>query len=156
MPEQLAFYQVFGDGSAVDLDKSFILAQALRVDSMRHQFFTGARLAVNEDASVGWCHEADLLAKGFHRNAVADDYAFRLKLLAQVAIFMTQTASFRRILYEDEGLLQGERLLREIVGSQFGGANRGFDRAMAGDHDDLGRVLECADFFQRLQAIHTG
>ncbi len=85
--EEFALDEVFGDGGAVDLDESFILAQALAVDGVGDQFFAGAGLAVNENAAVGGRHEADLLAQGLHGNAVADDHALGVKLFFQVDDF---------------------------------------------------------------------
>ena len=51
--EQLALDRVFGNGGAIYLDKHFILAQAEGMDGVRDQFLAGARLAINQDASVG-------------------------------------------------------------------------------------------------------
>jgi hypothetical protein len=39
MAKQLAFNPVFRDCGAVYLNKKFVLAQAMRVDGVRHQLF---------------------------------------------------------------------------------------------------------------------
>ncbi len=141
MPKQFAFDQVFRNCSAVDLDKRLIFAQALRVDGVRHQFFTGAGLTIDQNASVGRRHEPDLLAQCFHRDAVANDHVFRLELFAKIAIFMAQPSILDRILYQDERFLQREWLFREIGGAQLRGPYCRLDRSVPGDHDDFGRIL---------------
>ena len=49
-----------------------------------------------------------------------------------------------------------ERLFGEIVSAELGGAHSGFNGAMAGNHDDFGRVLERANFLQHFQAVDAG
>src|SRR5258706_2200957 len=90
MPEQFALDEILWNRRAVDLDKRFILAQALRMDRMSDEFLSSARLAVDQNAAVGGCHEANLLAQRFHGNAIADDYAFCAKLFLQVDILVPQ------------------------------------------------------------------
>jgi len=40
MTEELAFQQVCRDGSTVDVDKRFLSARAVKMDSARYQLFT--------------------------------------------------------------------------------------------------------------------
>ncbi len=43
------------------------------MDGACDQFLAGAAFAVDEHAAVGGCHQANLLAQGFHRDALAGD-----------------------------------------------------------------------------------
>ena len=88
MAEQLALDQVFGNRGAVHFDKHLVLAQALRMDGMGHQFFPRARLAINQHPAVGRRHEQNLLAQCFHRNALPYDHAARSELLFEFAVFL--------------------------------------------------------------------
>jgi hypothetical protein len=45
--EEFALDEIFWDGGAVDLDESFILAEALAVDGVRDELFASAGFAVN-------------------------------------------------------------------------------------------------------------
>ena len=44
------------------------------MDRMRDQLFSSSRLAIDQDPTIGGCHDGDLLAQRFHRNAVTGDY----------------------------------------------------------------------------------
>src|ERR1700722_2994825 len=156
VPEEFALDEIFGDGGAVDLDESFILAQALAVDGVGDQFFAGAGLAIDENAAIGGRHEADLLAQGFHGNTVADDRGFGVKLFFQVHDFATQLLRLNRVLDHEQRALDGERLFEEVIGAELGGADGGFDGAVAGDHDDFRGILERADFLQCVEAVDAG
>ena len=156
MPEELAVDQVFWNRGAVHLDKHFIFARALHVDGVRDQFLAGARLAVDQHATVGGRHQRNLLAKRLHGNTVTHDHALRLQLLPQVAILMAQPPCFDRVFYQDERLFQRERLFRKIVGAQLGGAHSRLDGPVARDHDDLRWILKLADPLQHFQPIDSG
>ena len=39
---------------------------------------------------------------------------------------------------DEQGAVERERLFEEVVGAELGGADGGFDGAVAGDHDDFG------------------
>ena len=146
MAEQLALDQVLRDRCAVDLDKSLVLPQTLGVNGMGDKFLARARFAINQHPAVGRGHEANLLAQRLHRNAVTHDDALRLKLLFQVDVLATQFLCVDRVFDQDQGLFQGQRLFQEVVGAQFGRAHSSLDRAVAGDHDDLRRIIQFADF----------
>ena len=60
--KEFALDQILGNGGAVDLDKSFVLAQALAVDCVGHKFFARARFAIDQNAAIRRGHQANLLA----------------------------------------------------------------------------------------------
>ena len=45
--EEFAFDQLFRNGSAIQFDERTFLAEALRVNGMRHELFARAGLAIN-------------------------------------------------------------------------------------------------------------
>src|ERR1035441_5135062 len=69
---------------------------------------------------------------------------------------MAQAARLSRVLYQDEHLFEREWFLGEVVGPELGGAHGGFDGSMAGDHDDFGRIVEHADFFENFKTVDSG
>ncbi len=77
------------------------------------------------------------------------------ELFLEFAVFLPHLLGIDGVLDQDERLVDGERLFQEVVGAQLGGAHRGFDGAVAGDHDDLGSILELPDLLQSFQAIHS-
>src|SRR5271169_3437813 len=139
--KQLALNQVFGNSSAVYLDKHLVLAQALGVDGARHQLLARARLAVDEHASVGGSHQRYLLPKRLQGNAFAHDYAPCLELLLVFQVFAAQTFGVDSVLQDDESALDGKRLFEKVKRAQLGGAYRCFNVAVARDHDDFRRVV---------------
>ena len=69
---------------------------------------------------------------------------------------MAQLLRFNRIFYKDESLIEGERLLQKVVSAQLSSANGRLNRAVSGDHDDLGRIIEFTDPLQGFQAVYAG
>src|SRR6267143_619388 len=114
MPEQFAFYEVFGNGRTIYFDESLILAQALDMNSMCDELFPGARLAVDQYPAVGRGHESNLLAQSFHGNAVAHDRAPGIKLLLEVDIFPLQLFRLDRVLDQNQSLVERERLFQKV------------------------------------------
>ena len=60
MPEEFAFQQPRGDGSAVQLDEGIGLALAKIVDGPGDQFLACSGIAVDQDRRAGWSHGFDL------------------------------------------------------------------------------------------------
>ena len=146
VPEKLAFNQVLRNRRAIHFQKHLVLAKTLRVDGMRHQFFPGPRFAVNQNPSIGRRHNRGLLAQRLHGNAVSHDHALGLQLLLQVSVFVAQLLGVNRVLDQDQGAVNRERLLQKVVRPQFGGAHRGLNRAVPGDHDHFRRISDLANF----------
>ena len=67
-------------------------------------------------------------------------------------------AGLHRVLEDDEGAVEGERLFEEVVGAELGGAHGGLDGAVAGDDDDLGRTgrPHPADLGEDVEAVAVG
>src|SRR5579871_4411965 len=126
------------------------------MDGVSHQFFAGARLAINQHTPVRWSHEANLLPQSLHRNAVTDDNALRLKLLLQINVLAVQLLGFDRVFNDDQRLLDTERLFEKVVGAEFGGAYCGFNRAVARNHHHFGRIVQSTNLRKGLEAVHSG
>ena len=121
-----------------------------------HQLLPGAGLSINQNPAVGRRHQLDLLAQGFHGNALAHDHAARGKLLLEFPVFLAHVFRVDGVLHQDEGLVDREWFFQEIVGPELGSPHRGFDGAVARDHDDLGSIFHIPDFLEGFEAIHSG
>ena len=95
MAEQLALDQVFRNGGAVHLDEHLVLAQAVRVDGVGHQFFAGARFAIDQHAAVGGRHERICWRSAFMGMLSPTMTLFGVQLLLQLAVFLLQSAWHR-------------------------------------------------------------
>ncbi len=156
--EEFGFDVVFGDGGAVEFDEDAILAQGFGVHGAADEFFAGAGFAVDEDAAVGGGHELDLLAEGLHGDGVAGDGGAEGELADELLVVLAELAGVDGVLEDDEGAVERERLFEEVVGAELGGADGGFDGAVAGDDDDFGDVrgVHLADVAEGVEAVAVG
>ncbi len=61
-----------------------------------------------------------------------------------------------RVAHREQQPVGVERLLQEVERAALGRLHRGGDRAVPGDHDDLGAGIETAQPAQGLEAIEAG
>ena len=61
VPEELAFEQARGHGSAVERHEGVLAPGAMVVDGARNEFLAGAGLAVDQHGRLGRCHDFHLL-----------------------------------------------------------------------------------------------
>ena len=80
----------------------------------------------------------------------------RLKLLLEFQVLAAQPLGLDGIFQHDQRALDGERLLQEVEGAEFGGAYRGLDVAVARDHDYLGMIFALHQLLQGLQPVDAG
>ena len=156
--EELGVNVVLGDGSAVELDEGPVFAKGFGVHSAADELFAGAGLAEDEDAAVGGGHELDLLAQGLDGDALAGDGTFDGELTGELLVVFTEAASLEGVRKHDEGAVERKGLLEKVVGAELGGTHRSFNRAVAGDDDDLGdaRGLDLPDLGEGVQAVAIG
>ena len=151
--EQLAFYQVFRDGGAVDFDERLLGPRTQGVNGVGHQLLAGSAFAVDEHAAVGGRHQRQLLADGLHGDAFADDGVAR-RGHREAPQLDRHAALFNRILDDNDDLFNGERLFKEIEGAHFRRADRGFDGGVAGDHDH-GRPFGLRTLLDAVEHVHA-
>ena len=72
MSKQLAFDERFGNGSAIESHKRPLLAQAVEVNRLGHQFLTGAALAANEHRDLAFGRLLHQRVHLLHSGARAD------------------------------------------------------------------------------------
>ena len=74
------------------------------------------------------------------------------ELAQELLIVHAKLSRIDCVLQHDEGAVERERLLQEVVGPEFGGAHSRFNGAVAADDDDLGQVrgIHLADVGERL------
>src|SRR5208282_6386170 len=73
MAEELRFDEFFRDSRAIHFDKRVRGARALRVKGASDELLAGAAFAVDQNTAIRRRRERNLLAKGFHGNAVAEN-----------------------------------------------------------------------------------
>ncbi len=80
------------------------------------------------------------------------------ELPLEFQVLRAQPARFDRVLEHDQGAIERERLFKKIIGAEFGGFHRRFDRAMAADDDHLGPSLagHPAHIAQHVQPVAVG
>ena len=76
-----------------------------------NEFFAGAALSIDKDAAVGGGHELDLLAEGLHGDRVAGDRGAEAELADELLVVLAELAGVDCVLEDDEGAVEGERLL---------------------------------------------
>ena len=117
---------------------------------------------IDEDAAVGGRHELDLLAKGLDGDGLAGDGVARGASWRANSWFSTRSlCALDGVAEDEEGAVERERFFEEVVGAELGGADGGFDGAVAGDHDDLGRAgarvcSGAVDFGEDVEAVAVG
>ena len=88
--------------------------------------------------------------------ALADHHPAVLDLLLEGAVLRLQPALAQRVLDHEQRLLEGERLLHEVLRAHAHGLDRRLDVPVPGDHDHRHLGIERADAGQRLQPVHLG
>src|ERR1700719_4135438 len=73
MAKQLAFQQIEGDGSAVQLYERTPAPQTDVVNRSRNQLFSGACFSMDQYGRIGRRHSLDLFKEGFQRTTLAYD-----------------------------------------------------------------------------------
>jgi len=156
--EELGVDVVLGDGGAVELDEGAVGAEGFGVHGAADEFLAGSTFAEDKDAAVGGGHELDLLAEGFDGDAGASDGGLGGELAVELGVVLAEAAGLHGVAEDDEGAVEGEGFFEEVVGAELGGADGGFDRAVAGDDDDLGDLFggELADVGEGVEAVAIG
>ena len=75
---------------------------------------------------------------------------------AQRAVLRFELAVAQRVADDEDGLLERQRLLDEVVRAELDRLDRRLDVAVAGDHDDDGVGAALAQALQRREAVHAG
>ena len=158
MAKDFAFDQRLRNGGAVDGDKRLGFAIAQRVHGARKQFFAGTALAGDEHAGGAGRNHFDQ-AKHFLHALGGTDQGAQYADIAQLAAAgfqLTFGAAQARGILQDVAQPGGiHRLLDEIEGAAFHGADRGVDAALGSEQDHGNRLRLGSDALQQLHAVHT-
>ena len=156
MAEELALDQLLGNGRAVDLHERPRAAEALVVDVAGHELLARAVLAEDQHPPVGRRRLGDVRAQRVQDRALPHHDPAVLDLLLEGAVLRLQLALAQRVLDHEQRLLEGERLLDEVLRAHAHGLDRGLDGAVAGDDDHRHLGVERADAGQDLEPVHAG
>ena len=154
--EQLRLDQLLRDRRAVDFDERPVPPAAHRVYRARDQLLPRPVLAVDQDAAVRGRRHRHLLAELRHDVAVAHHHQPAVDAGAQRAVLRFELAVAQRVADDEDGLLERQRLLDEVVRAELDRLDRRLDVAVAGDHDDDGVGAALAQTLQRREAVHAG
>ncbi len=152
--KQFALDKVLGDRRALQLQKHALRPQAFRVHGARDQLLARAGLAKDQHTPVGRRHQANLLPQRLGRHTVAGDRRAG-QLLLHLAVVRAQLPPVHRVADRDQRPLQRKRFFKKIKRAQLGRAHRGFNGAVARDHNDLWPPFagQGADLGQRFQPV---
>ena len=137
--EELAFEQRFGERAAMNDDQRMEPARAGVVDGARDQFFAGAAFAGDQHRGVGGRDGLDGVKDLLHGFALADDVLGTGDFgdgFAQAHVFFFGAFVSERLLHQMRDLVGIERLGDVVVGAVLERGDGGFDRGVAGHHDD--------------------
>ena len=71
-------------------------------------------------------------------------------------IFFFEAALLNGVANEHDNFFETERLFDEVESAEFGGADRGVNGGVAGNHDDGGRMRHGLDAGEGFEAVHAG
>lgn len=137
MAEQLALDHLLRDRRAVDFYKWLGGAFTGRMNRPGNQFLACTAFAEHHHTSVSRRHQRQLLAQRFHRNRIPDDAIFFIGAAPELTQFAAELPLLQRIADHHGDFFNGQRFFKEIERTQLGGAYRGFDGPMTGDHNHI-------------------
>jgi len=153
--EELAFDEVFGNGSAVDLDEGTRSPAAVSMKRPGHQFLAGAVFSGDEHAGVGGGHQVQRLPQLADGLTLADNLPGRRRLLPQPPVFFGQAGQFQAISHREENLVGVRRLFDKVIGPQAGGFDGVFHRAVGGNDHHRQEGVMALQFLEHLQAVQA-
>ncbi|HVP92021.1 MAG TPA: hypothetical protein VMS75_12490 [Terriglobales bacterium] len=153
MAEELRLDELLGNGGAVDLDELLLGPQAVGVDGPGDELLARAALALDEDGRVGRGDLEDLPPELPHQGMAADELIALLGPLLEVLVFPSKDVLLEGVADGEKDPLPVEGLLQEIEGAELGCLDRGLDRPLARDHDDLRGDGFLLDLGQELEAV---
>ncbi len=126
------------------------------MDRSCDEFLPGSVLAVDQDSTVGWRGDRDLVAKLSHRFALAHHQLRPVDTRPQRLILRFEFPLPQRVSYHQHRLVQRQRLFDEVECPHLDRANRRFDVAVARDEHDLSIDLPFPQPSQGRETIHAG
>ena len=148
---------VIVDGGKVGVDEGSIAAGAVLVDVAREVLFASAGVAVDEQWYVLVGQLGGALAQFLGLYAFADEFGRRVDFGFECGILGLQAVGLQGALHGEQQFGTGQRFFEEVVGTEFGGFNGGFDGAVSA-HDDDGalQVAVFLPFAQQADAVGVG
>jgi len=158
MTEKFTLQQILGQGRTVDRNKGLVLAGAVHMDSLGHQFLAGSTLAGNQDRGGGGGHLFDQLIDLNHARILANHPGKARpgqNGLPQADIFTNQGIMLDRLVNRDNQFVVGKGLGQIIKGAGLHGGYRLINLGKGGNHDHRQITIYFLDGLEELQAIHT-
>ncbi len=156
--EKLAFYQLRGDGPAIERKERGLLAAAEVVDGLRGKLLAGAALALQQHRRRSGRDAAELVVELLHRRRAAEDMAEAAELaqlVAQLADLGAQLAGARHAPQDGAQALDVDGLHQIVRRARAQRRDRALHGRVAGDQHELrGGVL--LDVVHELRALPVG
>ena len=160
MPEELALEQGFRDRPAVDRDEGPVAAGAGRVHRARDQLLADPALPRDQHGARGAGAPGDLLAKGAHHAALADEGLRDRPRLMRVpraqALSPQGLALLEHALHARAQLVDAERLLEIVPCAVPKGGDGGLEARVGRHENDRRPRIEQARALQHREAPDTG
>ena len=157
--EEFALEEVFRHGGAVDLDIGLVLAQAFFVQRAGDDFLARAAFALDQHGGIGRGDLQDPFLHSIHLRADDEQGGkFRLvgELVLEIGVLLPQFPLLGDLRDGQLELAGGERLEQVIGRAHFHRLDGRFDRAEAGDDDDLDRRVRLLEVLEQFHAVAVG
>jgi hypothetical protein len=160
MSEELALEQGFRDRPAVDRDEGPVAARAGRVHRARDQLLADPALPRDQHGARGAGAPGDLLAKGAHHAALADEGLRDRPRLMRVpraqALSPQRLTLLEHALQARAQLVEAERLLEIVPGALPKGRDGGLEARVGSHENDRRPRIEQPRTLQHREAPDTG
>ncbi len=159
MTEQFVLDERVGDGRAVDGDERPIATGRKLMDGAREQLLACPRLALQQYSRIRGRDTLDGLRNIDDGARLTDDRrqaVALLKLFLEEQVLVPHLANLAATAKQQKQVIDVDRLLDEIVGTQFHGFDRALDRAERGHHNHRTVRIAFLRLAQHRNAIRAG
>src|SRR3974390_2973055 len=125
----------------------------MSVDSSRRKLFAAAGRANNENTAVRRRHFLDRLAQLIYRWRMSNQRGGERGELLELPHLTLKPRILKRAFGDQQQTIGLERLFDEIIGAALDRGHRGFDIAMARNHDDRQFGMLLPEAVEQLQTI---
>ena len=156
MAEEFAFEDLRGESGAVDGNQLGGGAAAEVMHGAGDEFFAGAAFTFDQNRGARGRDLLDGVDDLFHGVRLAEDAMdgeFAFDLLAELLVFLFQTAAAQGAFDEELDFIQVDGLGNKVPGTAAHGLDGGIDAAVGGHHDADRRLRELQGFVQELHAV---
>ena len=116
-------------------------------------FLAAAGRAYDQHPAARGRHALDLLARVVDRRGLTEQLVFEAGAAAQLLVLAPEAGCLDGAVHDEQQAVGLEGLFHEVIGAELDGLDRGFDIAMAADHDHRQVRMLALDDAQGLQPV---